>query len=63
LIRTAAKKGRTGKPRGGNETEEMTMAVHTTFMERRSCPYLALIRPAESTIRETTVGAGLACRA
>jgi hypothetical protein len=62
LIRTAAKKGRTGKPRGGNETEEMTM-FHTAFMERRSCTYLALIRPAESTIRETTVGAGLACRA
>ena len=38
------------------------MAIHTTFMERRSCSYLALIRPAESTIRETTVGAGLAWR-
>jgi len=39
------------------------MAIHTTFTERRSCPYPALLRPAESTIRETTVGAGLACRA
>jgi hypothetical protein len=38
------------------------MAIHTTFMERRSCPYLALIRRAESRIRETTVGAGLAWR-
>lgn len=39
------------------------MAIHTTLMEQRSCPYLALVRLAESTIRETTVGADLACRA
>jgi hypothetical protein len=39
------------------------MAIHTTFMERPSCPYLAPIRPADSALRETTVGADLACRA